>query len=141
MDVLAFLTAPIAAALAKVEAKPDQLPTFKPRWWYRPHRLDARPVIWSLKNRPEEWEYDSHPPYWVQHIPSGHRFWIATFSGPAHLVSASGCGCLQRSNRGRLQLFQSYALKRAAHQMIRARETPPPVDHDHFAAHFVRADG
>src|SRR5258708_16177680 len=62
-------------AKAEIEATP-RLPTFEPRWWYRADRLDARPVIWSLKNRPEEWtvNYGGRPHYYLKHHPTNHTF-------------------------------------------------------------------
>lgn len=111
-----------------------ELPTFKPRWWYRNDRLDARPVIWSLKNRPEEWEPADRRPHWMlKHKPSGHVFRIAF--GPARLVAPTDCGCLQNSV-GRFQRFQSWRLKWAAAEWISKNETPP-VDHEQFANHFI----
>lgn len=81
MDFLAFLPAAVAAAINNVAVKPKPLPTFKPRWWYNPRRLDARPVIWSLYNRPEEWtvsNYDGHHrPYTLRLIEKFAPYWKA----------------------------------------------------------------
>lgn len=57
----------------KWDAKVAQSPVFGPRW-HSHSRLDIRPVLWSLRNRPEEW---SQTEYTLRHDPSGHEFWIA----------------------------------------------------------------
>jgi hypothetical protein len=38
---------------ASVVDNRENLPRFAVRFWYRRDRLDARPVIWSLRNRPQ----------------------------------------------------------------------------------------
>src|SRR5690348_2170400 len=59
MAFMAPLPAPKAQELTleppKAEARP--LPIFKRRWWHSKNKLDARPMIWSLYNHPEEWEW------------------------------------------------------------------------------------
>jgi len=51
MSIFAFMMAP--ALKQEVKVNP---PVFKWRWWYSDDRLDIRPVLWSLRNHPEEWE-------------------------------------------------------------------------------------
>ena len=51
MSIFAFMMAPAL----KQEVKVDP-PVFKWRWWYSDKCLDIRPVLWSLRNHPEEWE-------------------------------------------------------------------------------------
>ena len=130
MTILAFMAAP---AKADVETQPP-LPTFKPRWWYDPNRLDARPVIWSLENRPEEWE--CHRPgifLHVRHKPSGHDFVADTVD--TGLVDDSRCGCRSLTN-GRFQIFQSWLFRHAANALDESRRAAR--DPAHFASHFVR---
>ncbi len=115
------------------------LPKFQSRWWHKPNRLDARPVIWSLYNHPEEWEPgDSRPYYFIKHTPSGHVFRMR--NGKAALVGPQECSCLGRSEQGRFQLFQGLAFKRAARVWEYNHDHPPipPVDREQFAAHFIR---
>lgn len=90
MDILAFLPAAIAAVVRKPDtAEPPKLPTFEPRWWHKPGRLDARPVMWSLRNRPDEWEPADRPPVWLlRHKPSGHVFHIGAYRS-AHLTGVN----------------------------------------------------
>ena len=123
----------------KWDTKVDTLPTFKPRWWYSPDRLDARPVMWYLRNRPEEWEPADNRPYWfLRHKPSRHTFRIA---GPAIGLASANCDCSSRSDRGRFQVFQNIAFRAAVRTWMRQHERAlrPPIDHEQFAAHFVRS--
>ena len=106
------------------------LPSFNPRWWYRSDRLDARPVIWSLKNRPEDWEQGEYP-WLIRHHPTGHVFSMI----PVRLVGPEDCSCVHRSNQGRFQLFQCFALERAIWRKLHPPR--PPIDHEQFSAHFV----
>lgn len=132
MDFLAFLTAAGAAAVADADTKPAELPTFRPRWWHREDRLDARPVMWSLRNRPEEWEW-RHQPYTITHRPSKHTFWVGNGWGFYSLYDAD-CSCTR--SRGRFQRFQQGAFGRAFRQW--RRQQAPIIDQAQFAAHFVR---
>jgi hypothetical protein len=47
-----------------------QCPNFRPR--RNKYRLDLRPAIWSLRNRPEEWEFHAG---FIVHVPSKHVFY------------------------------------------------------------------
>jgi hypothetical protein len=97
-----------AISVPSVTERPA-LPTFPPRSWHRPDRLDARPVIWSLDNHPEEWEPADERPYWLLlHKPSGHVFRIA--GGLARLTAPDECSCL-RASGGYFQLFQGVRIK------------------------------
>jgi hypothetical protein len=157
MDILAFLPAAIAAAMRKPEvAKASSRPSFKPRFWYHRNRLDARPVIWSMDNHPEEWEAYSiwsngkdrvtGRRNWYQlgymlHIPSNHKFCVDRGS-TAYLASAPGlepgseCGC-RSASRGRLQPFHSMAIKDAASRWFDKKFPEPVLDHEHFKSHFL----
>lgn len=99
------------------------LPTFKPRWWFRTGCLDARPVIWSIYNHPDEW---TPTRYCLLHKPSQHEFWI---DGRCHLYRAN-CSCT--SNGGNFQPFQQRAFRRAV-RWWRASQ----INTDGFAGHFV----
>ena len=50
------------------------MPTFPHRWWRSQNRLDIRPVLWSLRNMPQDWSIDQHT---ITHNPSKHEFWIS----------------------------------------------------------------
>lgn len=130
MSFLAFVPAVMKVSEPVVETVPS-LPTFKPRWWYSSRRLDARPVIWSLQNHPEEWALCSTR-LTITHAPSHHTFWA--FSVCRGLYSAGGCGC--ETSEAKFQLFQHGAYKRALRAWGRAVRAP--VDRERFASHFVR---
>lgn len=136
-NMLAFLPAAVAAVLSTTteKAEPPALPTFKPRWWHNRNRLDARPVMWSLRNRPDDWEWRNEP-HTLRHKPSKHIFWVANGPGFYHLYETDGCSCLSSSNRGKFQRFQQIKFWHAFRCW--RRHQPPPVDQQQFAAHFVR---
>ncbi len=128
--------APAAASAAQ------NLPRFKPRWWYRKDRLDARPVIWSLYNHPEEWDTVRpngnralRPYSYFQHKPSNHYFRI--WAGECHLLEQTECGC-QSATRGRFQVFQKSGLRKAAQWWENYYKHPlPALNPQHFAGHFI----
>ncbi len=104
MALLGFMSATFAPDIQHaVEAEKPKatMPEFKRKWWYRRDCLDARATIWSLENRPEEWE--ANPLYWpgyVRHVPSDH-----IYSQHGNLI-AHECGCsgypFQRGQQARL---------------------------------------
>lgn len=129
------LMPPAAQALnVETETKPA-LPVFKRRWWHRSDRLDARPVLWSLRNRPEEWR----PSYLtVLHVPSGHEFWC---TWPCNGLYRAGCSCDTRGEENHFQVFQSFWFRLAAQRFVRAyREAERPASERaaQFASHFIR---
>lgn len=148
-----FALMPPAVALkprdgdGRVETKPA-LPVFKRRWWFRDDRLDARPVIWSLENRPEEWEVDRRSrPLTITHLPSKHEFWVGM--GGYHLwrapnLDGTSCGCLGLTHSGetRFQRFQQVAFRRAYRNWLawnRERRAPEvSARNNQFASHFIR---
>lgn len=134
MDLLAFMSVPLVALRSFDAATEPQLPVFKPLPWFRDDRLDARPVAWSLRNRPDDWD-EATPGYTIRHKPSDHTFWIWNGKGYYSLYAAD-CSCTTRSDRGRFQRFQQGIFHRAYRHWLRHR--PPPVDAEQFAAHFVR---
>lgn len=140
----------------EVGSRIPRLPTFKPRWWYSDQRFDARPVVWSLRNRPEEWEavdssFSSGPgwspvtgryPDGLRHKPSGHIF--RYFGDHAQrLVSAVSpsdgtvCSCLNQASDRKPQLGQRVRLWSAMWDWVEWKNPRPTVDHRHFASHFV----
>lgn len=112
----------IHAAIAADAPKPT-MPTFKWKWWYSSDRLDARSVIWSLENRPEEWEMPSYSSISVQHKPSAHRFSI--YGG-----MSADCGCSQL----RFQWGQRKRLGKAVTAFIRRQNT---ITQHQFQNHFL----
>jgi len=127
MEILSFL-APLAALAAP--AKIDEKPTFAPRWWYSKRRLDARPVIWALANRPADFRWQTEGLTLV-HTPSKHVFW--TGSHNVGLYDAE-CSCSTETN-GRFQRFQVRGFRRAVRAWRLAQN--PHYDPAHFAAHFT----
>jgi len=111
-------------------------PTFKPHWWYKKNRLDARPVIWSLYNHPKDWSMST--PNRLLHAPSNHEFWVGSGKMYTRLYDAQmqsgSCSCLHQSERGRFQRFQKGRFWRAYQHWNRNHNA---VDADHFAAHFI----
>ncbi len=137
MTIFAFMAAPALEAQTKTET----LPTFKPRWWHRAGRLDIRPVIWSLRNHPEEWRSDHR--YTITHVPSQHEFWIANGWGFYSLYHSGGRGgdeCSCERWGGHFQRFQQGSFGRAYRRWRRWAATSP--EHravaSQFAAHFIR---
>lgn len=99
---MAFVPATAAATAVKAESKPKaELPVFGPRW-HSFSRLDIRPVLWSLKNHPEEWVEDR---YVIRHKPSNHEFWIANGLFFHRLYDSHGCSC-QSNGVGSFSLIQ-----------------------------------
>jgi hypothetical protein len=112
-------------------AKP-LLPTFKPRWWFKVDRLDARPVVWSLRNRPQEWSRKGKR-YTLTHMPSQHTFWIGNGVGSYGLYDADcGCSTIER----KFQRFQQITFHRA-YRSWRRYEAITSGLADHFASHFI----
>lgn len=134
-DMLNFaFLAPMAAKAA--EMKPALPAVFKPRWWYSEERLDARAVIWSLRNRPQEWKYTYESrDMKITHVPSNHEVWISWYMD--YRLEARHCGC---SSRGAWQLFQTLAVGRAIRawrRWERKQRGPDPI-HAQFQSHFIR---
>lgn len=117
------------SAVREQETTVVPLPVFKPRWWHRVDRLDARPVVWSLDNRPDDWVCDCGD-YVLTHKRSGHSLWIANGYG-LYSMQSPGCGCTSRG--GAFQRFQQRAIHRAVRRWLSRHMNP-----DRFVAHFVR---
>lgn len=138
-----------ASESAKVIEKPA-VPQWSPKWWYDLKKLDGRPIIWSLKNRPDDWSIDSGNCV-LTHKPSDHQFWV--YMGQFYLWHTPGCGCqrgtdtyFQRGQHFRLrwalrrwkmhtkyniqQRKKDQKIKDAAHQQFLKT-------HKHFQEHFT----
>lgn len=107
--------APNPEVTAELQKK-DDLPVFKKRWWHKANRLDARPVIWSLDNRPGDWETAKYPGgegRWMTllHKPSGHEFYFGYGEGPHLRTESTDCSCT--NSGGRFQMFQKGAIRNA----------------------------
>lgn len=137
MNILAFLALAAAAKPARTDAPPARpcLPNFKRRWWYSERRLDARPVIWSLKNHPEEWRYRFQSrDMLITHSPSRHSVWFLFHMG--YRLDADGCSC---STRNKWQRFQLFSVGRAVRAWRRweARQNPTESIDVQFRSHFI----
>lgn len=138
MTFLALLAPMIPA---KVEDKVAGPPTFKPKWWYSANKLDARPVIWSLENHPEEWEAAGNPSpgqsFNILHKPSQHLFWVSSVLKQMNLRDGDHCSCQGRA----FQLGQSRTAYFAAQQWLYNSAERGPTGQeisDQFVSHFVR---
>ena len=128
---LAFL------ALAPAKAKSDEPPTFTKRPWHSRGRLDIRPVLWSLRNRPQDWRADH---YTLTHVPSAHKFWIANGFFFYGLWASNGCSC-QREREGAFSIIQKFQFGAARRAWARATWAAAQGDRDQvnaqFASHFI----
>ncbi len=115
------------------------IPTFSSRRWHSRSRLDIRPVLWSLRNRPQDWQQDE---FALLHKPSKHEFWTANGFWFYALYRAH-CSCT-RSGYGSFSFIQkiqfSFA-RRVVARMECARMSAELAEiNGQFAAHFVPAD-
>lgn len=124
----------------KVEDPPKkepQRPTFKARWWHRHNRIDVRPVIWSLINKPQDWKLSRPYYYWrghiITHVTTRHDFRVGKTPFSCRMDDTTRCECQRQSNGGRFQPFQKLAFWMAAKSFISKHEK---VDQNHFANHF-----
>jgi hypothetical protein len=152
--MFAFLATAAAVKFKKLNeaarAKEVALPIFEPEWWFSRWRLDARPVIWSLLNHPEEWKETS--PGVMFHTPSLHEFRLGydRLSRPLGLLHAQ-CSC-HTDTTNHFQHFQDRAVRRAwrrwkeidqstiGTKMVVGSAKQPYLGEykpNHFAAHFV----
>lgn len=138
-----MLAEPQATAVESTHA----LPTFEPRWWHSANKLDARPMIWSLYNRPQDWEFIPVGYPFFRHKPSGHSFYASRMDSPSpiakyRLANSEGCSCAMTTKR--YQRFQSWFVGRAYHHWRKTYWNPTHVHpaqekvRNQFAAHFVR---
>lgn len=113
----------------------EALPLFKPRRNQR--RLDLRPVAWSLRNRPDEWEWLGSSNYRIVHKPSAHQFWVAngiTFYDLYH----ADCSCTSRVNRRHRKPSIADRLRfHFAFKGWERRADETAAINRQFAAHFI----
>jgi hypothetical protein len=113
------------------------MPVFEPRWWRSKTRLDIRPVLWSLRNRPEEW---TQTEYTIMHVPSQHEFWTANGFFSYSLYRAGGCSCT-RARGGGFSLLQKFEFSAALSKWTywdRSRQAAAATGVNvQFAAHFL----
>jgi hypothetical protein len=118
----------------------DNFPTLRPRRNKR--RLDLRPAIWSLRNRPEEWKM-SLPGYIVIHIPSDHRFWIS-FGSYAMPYLTGECSCEEIPSRNAPSFIDRWNFMLAFRAWRKGRlnrESDGMVNiNRQFASHFFRLE-
>lgn len=133
MSFFAFL-APMPTVAAKIERAKKLLPVFKARWWFKPDRLDARSVIWSLYNHPEEWRFthEGNPNLTITHIPSKHEFWCCRTMG--FRFYQADCGCSMSSRKW--QMFQREGVAKAMRHWKRWHHQRENVS-EHFQSHFI----
>lgn len=117
------------------ESKPA--PVFGRRW-HSFSRLDIRPVLWSLRNRPEEWEQSE---YRLTHTPSQHTFWIGNGFWFYSLHDAN-CSCTQVSG-GKFSFIQkiqfSFARRRVSEIQRSLRSAQLAKINAQFSEHFMVA--
>lgn len=111
-----------------------EIPRFGRRWhsW---SRLDIRPVLWSLRNRPGEWEQGE---YTLTHRPSKHEFWTANGFLFYSLYRTEGCSC-QSVRYGKFSLIQKFQFSMARiGWRWRNPQSPRMAEiNAQFAEHFI----
>lgn len=122
-----------------VAPKQAQTPDFtSKRRWHSRDRLDIRPVLWSLRNRPEDWKADGH--YTLDHKPSHHEFWIANGFFFYSLYRTDDCSC-HLTREGSFSLIQKVQFGRACaawRRWNRTNENSALAEvNRQFANHFI----
>jgi|SRR5581483_4133358 len=120
----------------KWDVQTSTAPVFGRRWHSWSH-LDIRPVLWSLRNRPNDWEQTE---FTLRHKQSNHEFWIANGFWFYALYSTDSCSC-QRVRGGSFSLIQkiqfSFA-RRTVARIDRARRSAELATiNRQFTEHFV----
>lgn len=121
----------------KWKSETAQAPTFGRRWhsW---SRIDIRPVLWSLRNRPEEWHQDG---YTLVHKPSKHGFWTGNGFWFYGLYDSNNCSCTSRPSHGRFSLIQKFQFGLARRTVARLERTRANAElvgiNSQFAEHFL----
>ncbi len=114
--------------------QPEGFPDISKPPWHSRNRLDIRPVLWSLRNRPQEWRRGN---YTLDHIPSGHRFWIANGFFHYSLYEANGCSCRRENHDGHFSLIQKIEFGAAYKAWRKSREPDRAQINAQFASHFI----
>lgn len=132
---------PTATAIpAQIVAKPV-MPEFRPKWYFSDSKVDARPMLWSLENCPEDWEpigyHNPKPANWsavygLRHKPSNH-----TLYGIKYLPTLrADCGC----NGREFQPFQVGKVRLACRRWLDSNGFGPEAEAEarrqQFRAHF-----
>jgi hypothetical protein len=121
----------------KWNAKDTKSPPMFGRRWHSFSRLDIRPVLWSLRNRPEEWEQNE---FTIVHKPSKHEFWIANGFWFYSLYRAD-CSCTKAAGGkfSYIQKVQFSFARRAVAALERARRNAELAQINvQFAEHFTQ---
>jgi hypothetical protein len=133
-------------------------PVFKFESHFKRDRLDARAIIWSLLNRPDEWTYWAGKQR-LHHAPSNHNFRIGTRFGFWRLIRTNHCSCTtstRKFQRGQVwELNRAYKTWKANHgnALLTARREADALAmrkageaaragemkmHQQFVDHFIR---
>lgn len=131
---MSAITTAFVALLAAAQSPPAEqpsVPVFPKRWWHSRKRLDIRPVLWSLRNRPGEWSVGE---YRLLHVPSKHEFWIANGRGSYRLYHAD-CSC-SSANR-RFSFLQQFLFHSAFRDWQRLTRLDQDDINKQFASHFI----
>jgi hypothetical protein len=141
-NVMTMAFIPICGMAAEVKApevKPEQpsLPIFTRKWYHR-FKLDIRPVCWSLRNRPEEWERQEVNGNLIMftHKPSSHYFYTNRFHEGVRLRQETRCGCTAYAND--FTALQRWQFSLAANDWWQLRQQVELIEtRKHFEEHFV----
>lgn len=124
-----FALMPAVAKISTTTA--PALPVFKRRWWYSCNKLDARPLLWSLRNRPSEWYYvPEHFHSYFEHKPSKHRLTQVISLAMSRMYDwrlSAECSC----SGSEFQLGQQQQINREIGRLLASRVSAQ------FAAHFI----
>jgi hypothetical protein len=137
---MAFIPIPgIAAEVKALEVNPEKPkpPTFTRKWYHR-FKLDIRPVCWSLRNRPEEWERQvvNRNLIMFTHTPSSHYFYTDGSHTGVRLRQETRCGCTAYAND--FTAVQRLQFCLAADDWWRQRrQAELNKTRKHFEEHFV----
>jgi hypothetical protein len=119
------------------------MPDFRKGWrfWWRASRLDARPVIWSLRNNPQDWTVERDDSYHrtiIRHVPSQHEFVVGSFrqSEYTRLLYSNGCSCHDATY---FHTWQATPFKMAAHKYVLNQHRDKTLSNrdTQFRSHFA----
>lgn len=130
MPVVALMAAPAKTEQPVIQLKKEEIvPDFAPKWWHRPWRLDARPLIWSLDNSPEDWRREMRI---LCHEPSRHCLGASTAT-----LYRAGCSC----ENHRWQLFQRFQVRRAIGRWLKWEKITASAGlQRQFQSHFLSGE-
>ena len=143
MNITGTLLAFLAALPMAVDRAPATVPVFTKRPWHSRNHLDIRPVLWSLRNRPQDWNIGSGH-YTIDHTPSQHEFWIANGFFFYGLYNANGCSC-NHGGEGSFSLIQKFQFGSALRAWRRSQQSAVQERRDQvnaqFSSHFIPKKG